>query len=48
MYMDMLRQRPFTTWAEFQHSLVYYATGQCRKRLEANTNAEGHNSEHLL
>jgi len=23
------------TWAEFQHSVVYYATDQCRKRLEA-------------
>ena len=35
-------------WAEFQHSVVYYATDQCRKRLEACINAEGRHSEHLL
>jgi len=36
------------TWAEFQHSVMYYATDQCQKRLEACTNAEGGHSEHLL
>jgi len=36
------------TWAEFQHSVVYYATDQCQKRLEACINAEGGHSEHLL
>jgi len=36
------------TWAEFQHSVVYYATDQCQKRLEACINAEGGQSEHLL
>ena len=36
------------TWAEFQHSVVYYATDQCRKRLETCINAEGGHSEHLL
>jgi len=25
-----LRQRLVATWAEFQHSVVYYATDQCR------------------
>jgi len=29
-----LRQRLVATWAEFQHSVVNYATDQCRKRLE--------------
>ena len=29
------------TWAEFQHSVVYYATDQCRRRLEACINAVG-------
>jgi len=43
-----LRQRLVATWAEFQHSLVYYATDQCRKRLEACINAEGGHSKHLL
>ena len=43
-----LRQRLVATWAEFQHSVVYCATDQCRKRLEACTNAEGGHSEHLL
>jgi len=43
-----LRQRLVATWAEFQHSMVYYATDQCRKRLEACINAEGGHSEHLL
>jgi len=43
-----LRQRLVATWAEFQHSVVYYATGQCRKRLVACINAEGGHSEHLL
>jgi len=32
----------------FQHSLLYYATDQCWKRLEACINAEGGHSEHLL
>ena len=26
-----LRQLLVATWAEFQHSVVYYATNQCRK-----------------
>ena len=43
-----LRQRLVATWAEFQHSMVYCATDQCRKRLEACINAEGGHSEHLL
>ena len=34
-----LRQQLVTTWAEFQHSVVYYATDQCRKILEACINA---------
>ena len=41
-----LLQWLLATWAEFQHSVVYYATNQCLKRLEA-CNAGGH-SEHLL
>ena len=36
------------TWAEFQHSVVYYAIDQCWKRLEACINAEHGHSEHLL
>ena len=43
-----LRQRLVATWAEFQHSVVYYATDQCRKRQEACIHAEGGHSEHLL
>jgi len=43
-----LRQWLVVTWYEFQHSLVYYATDQCRKRLEACINAEGGHPEHLL
>jgi len=43
-----LQQRLVVTWAEFQHSVVYYATEQCPKRLEACINAEGGHSEHLL
>jgi len=43
-----LQQRLVATWAEFQHSLVYYATDQCRKKLEACINAERGHSEHLL
>ena len=43
-----LLQRLVATWAEFQHSMVFYATDQCRKRLEACINAEGGHSEHLL
>ena len=38
----------FATWAEFQHSVVYYVTEQCQKRLEACINAERDHSEHLL
>jgi len=38
-----LHQRLVVTWAEFQHSVVYYATDQRQKRLEACSNAE-----HLL
>ena len=29
-----LQQRLVVTWAAFQHSVVYYVTDQCRKRLE--------------
>jgi len=36
-----LRQRLVATWAEFQHSVVCYATDQCQKRLEVCINAEG-------
>ena len=43
-----LRQRLVATWAEFQHSVVYYATDQCRKRLEACINADSGHSERLL
>jgi len=43
-----LRQRLVATWAEFQHSVVYYATDQCRKGLEECINAEGGHYEHLL
>jgi len=44
--MDMLRL--VATWAEFQQSIVYYATDQCRKRLEVCINAESGQSEHFL
>ena len=43
-----LWQRLVATWAEFQHSVVYYTTDQCLKRLEACINAEGGHSEHFL
>jgi len=43
-----LQQQLVATWAEFQHSVVYCATEQCRKTLEACINAEGGHSEHLL
>jgi len=43
-----LQQRLIATWVEFQHSVVYYATAQCRKRLEACVNEESGHSEHLL
>jgi len=43
-----LQQQLVATWAEFQHRVVYYATEQCRERLEACINAEGGHSEHLL
>jgi len=43
-----LRQPLVATKAEFQHSVVYYATDQCQKRLEACINAECSHSEHLL
>ena len=43
-----LRQRLVVTWAAFQHSVVYYVTDQCRKRLEACINSEDGHSEHLL
>ena len=43
-----LRQRLVATWAEFQHSVVYYATAQCRTRLEACIITEAGYSEHLL
>jgi len=43
-----LRQQLVATRAEYQHRLVYYATDQCRKRLEACINVEGGHSEHLL
>jgi len=35
-----MRQRLFATWATFLHSVMYYATDQCRKRLEACINIE--------
>ena len=38
----------FVAWAEFQHSVVYHAIDQCRKRLKACINAESGHSEHLL
>jgi len=43
-----LWQRLVATWAEFQHSMVYCATDQCRKRLKACINLEDGHSEHLL
>jgi len=43
-----VRQRLVATWAEFQHSVVYYTTEQCRKTLEACINAEGGHSEHCF
>ena len=43
-----LRPRLVATWAEFQHSVVYYATEWCRKRLKSCINAEGGHFEHLL
>jgi len=43
-----LRLRLVVTWAKFQHRVVYYATDQWRKRLEACINAECGHSEHLL
>jgi len=48
--MDVLdvRQGLVVTWAKFQHNVVYYATEQCRKRLEACIYAEDGHSEHLL
>jgi len=45
--MDMLRLAA-AACAEFQHSALYYATKQCRKRMEACINAEDGHSEHLL
>jgi len=33
---------------EFQHCMVYYATDQCRKRLETCINTERGHSEYLL
>jgi len=45
---DELWQRLVATWAEFQHSVVYDATDQWRKRLEACIHAEGGHFEHLL
>jgi len=39
--MDILWQWLVTTWAEFQYSMVYTATDQCWKRVEACINAEG-------
>jgi len=42
-----LWQQLVATWAKFQHSVVYNATDQCWKRLEACINAEGGDSEHL-
>jgi len=37
-----------TAAAEFQHSVVYYATDQWGTRLEARIHAEGGHSEHSL
>ena len=45
--MDELRQRLVATWTEFQHSVVYDAIDQWRKRLEACIHAEGGHSEHM-
>jgi len=42
------RQWLVAMWAEFQHSMVYYVTEQCQKRLEACINAKRDHSEHLL
>jgi len=42
-----MRKWLVVTWAEFQHSVMYYATDMCWKRLEACINAEGGHSEHL-
>jgi len=44
-----LWQQLVVPWAEFQHSVVYCAIGQCRrKRLEAYINAKGGYYENLL
>jgi len=43
-----LRQRLVATWAEFQHSVAYYVTDRCRKRLQTCTNAESGHSEYCL
>jgi len=43
-----LWQQLIATWVEFQHSVVYYVTDQCQKRLKACINAEGGHCEHLL
>jgi len=48
MCVDIDVLRLFATSAEFQDSVVYYATEQCRKRLEACINAKDGHSEHLL
>ena len=42
------RQQLVVTWAEFQHSVVYYATERRRRSLEAYINAEGGHFEHFL
>jgi len=42
-----LRQQLVATWAEFQYSVVYYTTDQCRKRLEACINAQDGHFEQL-
>ena len=43
-----LRQQLIARWAEFQHSVVYYATDQCQKRLEACIHSICGHFEHLL
>ena len=43
-----LWQQLVATWDEFQHTVVYYATDQCRKRLEACINIERGHTEHWL
>jgi len=45
---DKLRLRLVVKWAKFQQSLVYDATDQWQKRLEARIHTEGGHFEHFL